>query len=126
MHGDDTARAGYAGSPQHRLDLDRMVAVVVEDGHAVPGPRQREAALDAAERGKPLADILLGNAEPVGHGDRRGRVRDIVTARHRQRQILEAEHPTGAAAADLDVEDRSEEHTSELQSLMRISYAVFC
>src|SRR3546814_8944633 len=26
----------------------------------------------------------------------------------------------------LPVEDRSEEHTSELQSLMRISYAVFC
>src|SRR3546814_5812021 len=25
-----------------------------------------------------------------------------------------------------DVSDRSEEHTSELQSLMRISYAVFC
>src|SRR3546814_7270256 len=25
-----------------------------------------------------------------------------------------------------DVEGRSEEHTSELQSLMRISYAVFC
>src|SRR3546814_1908368 len=31
--------------------------------------------------------------------------------------------------ADLDAvvtQDRSEEHTSELQSLMRISYAVFC
>src|SRR3546814_1082884 len=31
--------------------------------------------------------------------------------------------------ADFDadhVEERSEEHTSELQSLMRISYAVFC
>src|SRR3546814_8736942 len=26
----------------------------------------------------------------------------------------------------LRIEDRSEEHTSELQSLMRISYAVFC
>src|SRR3546814_4953497 len=26
----------------------------------------------------------------------------------------------------LSVEERSEEHTSELQSLMRISYAVFC
>src|SRR3546814_6567500 len=26
----------------------------------------------------------------------------------------------------LDVTSRSEEHTSELQSLMRISYAVFC
>src|SRR3546814_9706712 len=29
-------------------------------------------------------------------------------------------------AAALPQEDRSEEHTSELQSLMRISYAVFC
>src|SRR3546814_4250638 len=28
--------------------------------------------------------------------------------------------------AQVDEEDRSEEHTSELQSLMRISYAVFC
>src|SRR3546814_2590946 len=26
----------------------------------------------------------------------------------------------------LQIDDRSEEHTSELQSLMRISYAVFC
>src|SRR3546814_5413001 len=31
-----------------------------------------------------------------------------------------------AAAAEMDVPTRSEEHTSELQSLMRISYAVFC
>src|SRR3546814_8982340 len=29
-------------------------------------------------------------------------------------------------AAELDGKPRSEEHTSELQSLMRISYAVFC
>src|SRR3546814_5275632 len=29
-------------------------------------------------------------------------------------------------AAPLDLHARSEEHTSELQSLMRISYAVFC
>src|SRR3546814_10802851 len=33
---------------------------------------------------------------------------------------------TAARLADLFVENRSEEHTSELQSLMRISYAVFC
>src|SRR3546814_3729707 len=31
-------------------------------------------------------------------------------------------HPIGLAGSD----QRSEEHTSELQSLMRISYAVFC
>src|SRR3546814_4528117 len=32
----------------------------------------------------------------------------------------------GAIAAARDAWTRSEEHTSELQSLMRISYAVFC
>src|SRR3546814_4493243 len=31
-----------------------------------------------------------------------------------------------ATLAEFEREDRSEEHTSELQSLMRISYAVFC
>src|SRR3546814_5397875 len=31
-----------------------------------------------------------------------------------------------AAAESFDDVERSEEHTSELQSLMRISYAVFC
>src|SRR3546814_19339791 len=34
--------------------------------------------------------------------------------------------PAADAEADLVLHDRSEEHTSELQSLMRISYAVFC
>src|SRR3546814_4066864 len=34
---------------------------------------------------------------------------------------------SGVGSPDADVvEPRSEEHTSELQSLMRISYAVFC
>src|SRR3546814_19482731 len=32
----------------------------------------------------------------------------------------------GAISVPFDPRDRSEEHTSELQSLMRISYAVFC
>src|SRR3546814_3293628 len=44
---------------------------------------------------------------------------------------LEAGQPVRvmAATGELEAEtriDRSEEHTSELQSLMRISYAVFC
>src|SRR3546814_3184544 len=33
---------------------------------------------------------------------------------------------TGDDADDIRLDVRSEEHTSELQSLMRISYAVFC
>src|SRR3546814_3291433 len=39
-----------------------------------------------------------------------------------QREIHELESQQNA----LEQETRSEEHTSELQSLMRISYAVFC
>src|SRR3546814_8627117 len=39
------------------------------------------------------------------------------------REEFEAVKAMAAAARD---EARSEEHTSELQSLMRISYAVFC
>src|SRR3546814_4809300 len=34
--------------------------------------------------------------------------------------------PAHRAAREMIDTDRSEEHTSELQSLMRISYAVFC
>src|SRR3546814_9643758 len=42
---------------------------------------------------------------------------------HRQRRL----HGTRAfSQGDAQYSSRSEEHTSELQSLMRISYAVFC
>src|SRR3546814_6992966 len=41
--------------------------------------------------------------------------------------LLGARHPLGGNRDGGSVADvRSEEHTSELQSLMRISYAVFC
>src|SRR3546814_6187983 len=51
----------------------------------------------------------------------------------RQRIEIDARHAAQVDRADLAAiwplalgEGRSEEHTSELQSLMRISYAVFC
>src|SRR3546814_5344809 len=47
-------------------------------------------------------------------------LRHIVTSGMRNRSI------DLAACRDLGIVVRSEEHTSELQSLMRISYAVFC
>src|SRR3546814_4076208 len=37
-----------------------------------------------------------------------------------------ADDPAQVAGEQRHTEERSEEHTSELQSLMRISYAVFC
>src|SRR3546814_8160474 len=41
-----------------------------------------------------------------------------------QSRVVRGEHREASRTAALEV--RSEEHTSELQSLMRISYAVFC
>src|SRR3546814_5930461 len=43
-----------------------------------------------------------------------------------ERRIAGPRAHAGKAGVDTDRAFRSEEHTSELQSLMRISYAVFC
>src|SRR3546814_3456890 len=51
--------------------------------------------------------------------------RDISQQRGCQDKNDEAEEPANHAGHRRHAE-RSEEHTSELQSLMRISYAVFC
>src|SRR3546814_1573000 len=45
-------------------------------------------------------------------------VTDILVSLYFNELRIDPEHPAAP--------DRSEEHTSELQSLMRISYAVFC
>src|SRR3546814_2019110 len=48
-------------------------------------------------------------------------------ARHRKTTSNDSAISAGAWLPDrISWKDRSEEHTSELQSLMRISYAVFC
>src|SRR3546814_3351867 len=65
---------------------------------------------------------------------RRRRPQPAAAARHavgtavEQVEAAERQHGEGQPLADerRDPFDRSEEHTSELQSLMRISYAVFC
>src|SRR3546814_1558394 len=56
----------------------------------------------------------------AGLGRARGRQRDPQQAADRRVGLIEAHGPDDRAAL------RSEEHTSELQSLMRNSYAVFC
>src|SRR3546814_3132583 len=57
----------------------------------------------------PQARRVLSDAPPARAGQP-----------HRRGRSLPPEHPRLSRIA------RSEEHTSELQSLMRISYAVFC
>src|SRR3546814_6548516 len=94
------------------------------------------------------SDVCSSDLSPVEHGRAhpdqhaiadRAAVQDRVMADraiHPQRQRkagVRMEHrpflDIGAVADDdrgIVRPDRSEEHTSELQSLMRISYAVFC
>src|SRR3546814_18341566 len=54
--------------------------------------------------------------------DRRGAIDRIPL----NTRTTEAEFEIRVATTPAAVPERSEEHTSELQSLMRISYAVFC
>src|SRR3546814_3439707 len=56
----------------------------------------------------------------------RWRSRRPGAARHRRRQRPDAAGRPGRTERAGGAAERSEEHTSELQSLMRISYAVFC
>src|SRR3546814_9666616 len=77
----------------------------------------REMALEAAQRFKQAGRRLGSSVLIAGRGDtRRCRIR------------FDWGRANGNIARNLFIEagDRSEEHTSELQSLMRISYAVFC
>src|SRR3546814_3746955 len=63
--------------------------------------------------------LSAGNADRIGTGIHRPAVGVIF---HRRDQYVR----TIVVARLHKADPRSEEHTSELQSLMRISYAVFC
>src|SRR3546814_7526524 len=84
-------------------------------------PRMR--GIDQCDGGQ-SRDHHLADLQPV-------RLRDASRARRTHRRPVEIHlrlRPLDARGLDLRVDParRSEEHTSELQSLMRISYAVFC
>src|SRR3546814_1085096 len=99
-----------------------LLAEVVLDVTAALDRALRYIALELAEQ---LVEVLAGDvhqhvqAAAVGHAHDR-----LVHADGRGPLEHGVEDDDGRLAA-LEAE-RSEEHTSELQSLMRISYAVFC
>src|SRR3546814_5529108 len=95
----------------HQLGTGRQIPIGTA-GMAVPQIGRQD--------GQSLLDIVAGTI-PAQQGGDRIAVAQVVNARA---EIGVA----GTSQADLtrDVAKRSEEHTSELQSLMRISYAVFC
>ena len=97
---DHLAARGRARRLEHGGDLDRMMAVIVEDGDAVPFARAGEAPLDAAEGADRLADDVDRGAELMGDRDRRGGVERVVAAGHRQREIVDIGRPAGRPVAD--------------------------
>src|SRR3546814_7775926 len=62
------------------------------------------------------------NVVPRGLPPRRPQRRRTCSASHRVTRAISLADPQLSE----EMRERSEEHTSELQSLMRISYAVFC
>src|SRR3546814_985830 len=92
----------------------------------VAGDDSRLGAVDGSRLG--LADGKLRVAR--GLGGREARYDRRYVAAHRRQEAFGIDtHPQrhrGQRHEDRPFARRSEEHTSELQSLMRISYAVFC
>src|SRR3546814_3063052 len=98
-------------------------------GGAFPPSDRRQAGAAGGRRGGPRPcrglwrrDRLPSPAVFV----RRNETVSVVPLRLHALGDDEGVHRYGALAGGADEEGRSEEHTSELQSLMRISYAVFC
>src|SRR3546814_1823366 len=92
---------------------------------ALPGLAQAlfEGVVDAL--GKRGIAVERGEAKPL-YSPRRLAVLLPSVAVEQPEQASEVLGPYLNIALDADGQPRSEEHTSELQSLMRISYAVFC
>src|SRR5690606_10126943 len=90
-HGDHAALGHRAGGAQDRGDLDGVVAIVVDDPHAVRHADGGEATLHAAEPGQALADRPVGDAELAGYADGGDGVEHVVVAGHRQLQALEGD-----------------------------------
>src|SRR3546814_6408948 len=95
------------------VEVAGPAAADVEQDHPDRAADGRVGAIAGAEAVMPgvHADLLADRT--VHHQERR----------HHMRRRLHAVEIEGLIA---EREQRSEEHTSELQSLMRISYAVFC
>src|SRR3546814_7963667 len=80
-----------------------------------PGHRHRQVVVGEQD---PVVDAAVAAAripDRSGVGDQQPGAQAVAVGE----AVVDGDRPDLAA-------DRSEEHTSELQSLMRISYAVFC
>src|SRR3546814_5012950 len=93
----------------------------IDRAHMLAGRQHGDHRLGSLQH----AARLAGDLQP-GLVRRRAGGRHDVEADHLMAGLGQVAGHREAHVAEADKSDRSEEHTSELQSLMRISYAVFC
>src|SRR3546814_6920648 len=105
MGGDVGVRVMCAGAAMARHQHERLRFLLVGD----------ETRIKAALENHPN----LRAASEIIHTDK------VVSGEAKPSQALRSGRGSSMGLA-IDAVKRSEEHTSELQSLMRISYAVFC
>src|SRR3546814_9760275 len=100
-------QVGQGARSERDQDLESLGQGQITD----PGPEQEQRSGDRAEHPGPLALVGVQSGEDEGPD----LIEPVGTGDH-----------DGCQPAQFEVQHRSEEHTSELQSLMRNSYAVFC
>src|SRR3546814_8612733 len=101
----------------------RDLAEVRCGAHA--GPRLERARRFLIRRTQRAVDGVGHQLREVAGAEHAGALADVAVQVEGGNGDLAAAEAAHITAGDLDAV-RSEEHTSELQSLMRISYAVFC
>src|SRR3546814_3350338 len=109
---------GQPGEPPDQLGVGLLRMVVLGEA----GVHEPEELAPRVDRHRCYAHEPEGYERPL---DRRRGAVEIGDDRAR----IGGQHGDGRYVdlrEDVSIEPRSEEHTSELQSLMRISYAVFC
>src|SRR3546814_3191698 len=105
---------------EERPDMVAANRPGLDQPHVEVGPLRRERKR-RQPAGQPTADDGDVAARGRGGGHRAG-----VAERDSVEKPLSAHSEPVEGASVANMPPRSEEHTSELQSLMRISYAVFC
>src|SRR3546814_10784564 len=113
-HGEALGVGAEQGEAVQRLDHDAAVQQHLVEARRSALDEGRIGAGDGGEIGDLQRRILPARAA----GEANAVAEQLLLELHERRSALvdQLRHP----------EPRSEEHTSELQSLMRISYAVFC
>src|SRR3546814_9764029 len=109
------ARIGHQFGAAHHQHRRQFLTPGIEQRHRLFA---LAVAVECFDQRRPHRPVFI--VQPIGSArEQQGQLRTAV--RHPRETVGQYAEPLRHARAD-----RSEEHTSELQSLMRTSYAVFC